>query len=89
MQLAVGTFGRVRHALLQFLGALLVTTAQFRGPLPVHPGLAVAGLFDHGAQGFGGRGEDFDGAAAVVAHLRRRIADADEFCALTNTAGDP
>ena len=39
-------------------------------------------MLDHRMKGFGGRGEDFHGAAAVVPHLRRRIADADEFCAL-------
>ena len=51
MQLAVGAFGRVRHALLQFLRALLVSATQLRGPLPVHLGLAISGMFDHRAQG--------------------------------------
>ena len=57
-----------------------MSAAQFRGPLPVYLGLAVAGVFDHGAQGFGRRGQDLDSAAPVVTHLRRRVADADEFC---------
>jgi hypothetical protein len=55
MQLAIGAFGRVRHALLQLFRTVFVSATQLRGPLPVHLGLAISGILDHRAMGFGGR----------------------------------